>query len=188
MAILSDEFSLVADSFNDYRQKHEHVRDEVQGFVTRATELAESADWKRKIAGKQFNFGDCAFAVDGGSLAVLDAEGRYTKYPCSKIHESGSPDQLCDFRDMEQPGFDALGGVIGYAAGIAAPIAFMAGGPAGYLALGSVAGFAAMVVGWAVGDVYEALQRDFMNFRRELEVCTPCSTSKWLLSRASSRR
>ena len=159
---ISSEIDPVSTRFGKYAKAHSDVRDEVEGFVVRATKLEKSAEWKRKMVG-------IFKRLPNGEQMEIGQ-----KYKCEYIFSSGVvPDGVVPDADGNCEYNDPLGvgsyGALGTGAMlVAAPVAFMVGGPAGAMALTGAGGFFA-TLGLAVwGDHQERLAADFARLRKDL--------------------
>ena len=157
----SDELEPVSTRFEKYATAHSDVRDEVEGYVEKATALEKTAEWKQQIAGTFKRLPD-------GQVVHIG-----TSYKCEDLYQGGIPDGVVPDADGKCVHMSTLG-VADYtllttgAMTAAAPVAFMLGGPAGTMALAGAGSFISFVGTTMWGSHHERFARDFGRIRTDL--------------------
>ena len=161
---LAREMVPVAARFDEYSKAHEEVRNEVEAHASKATELEKTAEWKHQVT----------------ASATWDATGKLIPlnvkmWPCEKLYPGRLPSSIKPDRDgnckvEHDPKMDVSKGsfLSSMGLGAAAPVAFMAGGPAGMLALGSIASLTTFFASMSYSAHMSKLQADFARIRMDL--------------------
>ena len=158
---MTAELEPTAARFQEYSDAHADIRDEVEGFALKATEMGKSAERSWRL-------------IDGPSHLPNGNRMESGKwYKCEYVYPMGIPEDVtpnANNKCLFDPNlsFGAMSFLSFFTTAVAAPVAFVAGGPAGPLVLASTASFFSTIGAAAYGEAQLSRVLEFSRLRNDL--------------------